>query len=68
MLGEAGLLLTGFEQLNAFHGNTLLNYKENIGQFRTKMDYFVGNPPYGTKILPQIVHKKIELQKEEEKF
>jgi type I restriction enzyme M protein len=59
VLGEAGLLLTGFENLNAFHGNTLLNYNENIGQFRTMMDYFVGNPPYGVKILQKDDYEKI---------
>lgn len=51
VLGEAGLLLAGFEMITAYHGNTLLNYKENIGQHRGQMDYVVGNPPYGTKIL-----------------
>jgi type I restriction-modification system DNA methylase subunit len=51
VLGEAGLLLAGFESITAYHGNTLLNYKENIGQHRNLMDYVVGNPPYGTKIL-----------------
>tara|TARA_Y100001960_G_C14781985_1_gene887544 strand:- start:8527 stop:10158 length:1632 start_codon:yes stop_codon:yes gene_type:complete len=51
VLGEAGLLLAGFESITAYHGNTLLNYKENIGQHRNLMDYVVGNPPYGTSIL-----------------
>lgn len=64
VLGEAGLLLTGFENLKAFHANTLLDYKENIGQFRGMMDYFVGNPPYGVKILQKDDYEKVKTMDE----
>lgn len=60
VLGEAGLLLAGFESISAYHGNTLLNYKENIGKHRGTMDYVVGNPPYGAKILQEEDFEKIK--------
>lgn len=51
ILGEAGLMLAGFENLTAYHGDTLLKYNGNIGQHRGQMDYVVGNPPYGAEVL-----------------
>lgn len=51
ILGEAGLLLAGFQYINSYHGNTLLNYNENIGKHRKKMDYVIGNPPYGQQVM-----------------
>lgn len=60
VLGEAGLLLAGFEAITAYHGNTLLNYKENIGKHRGLMDYVLGNPPYGTKILQENDYNEIK--------
>lgn len=66
ILGEAGLLLAGFQYINAYHGNTLLNYAELIGQHRTKMDYVVGNPPYGTSILEDKSYTEIKRLMNEE--
>lgn len=60
VLGEAGLLLAGFEVITAYHGNTLLNYKENIGKHRGLMDYVLGNPPYGAKILEENDYDEIK--------
>lgn len=69
VLGEAGLMLAGFEHLNAFHGDTLLKYKENIGQYRGQMDYVIGNPPYGSKILQQDTYELIKkLENDEERW
>lgn len=60
VLGEAGLLLAGFEFITAYHANTLLNYKENIGKHRNQMDYVVGNPPYGAQILEEYDYNAIK--------
>ena len=62
MLGEVGLLMTGFEKINSYCANTLSEFDDNIGQYLPGakindgsifkgMDYFVGNPPYGSEIL-----------------
>lgn len=69
VLGEAGLMLAGFDQLNAYHGDTLLKYLENIGQHRGEMDYVIGNPPYGDKILQKETYEVIEkLEKDEDRW
>ena len=68
ILGEAGLLLAGFEHITAYHGDTLLDYIQNIGQHRGQMDYFVGNPPYGAQILQDYTYKEIKAQEGEEKI
>lgn len=71
MLGEVGLLMAGFDQISSYRANTLLEYHKNIGQHEpgkdlegniTKkgMDYFVGNPPYGSKILQKEDYETIK--------
>jgi len=49
LMGEVGLLLAGYENLNVFHANTITEYNQNIGKYRNTMDIVVGNPPYGLK-------------------
>lgn len=69
ILGEAGLMLAGFEHLHAYHGDTLLNYIDNIGQHRGEMDYVIGNPPYGDKILQAATYELIKnFENEQERW
>lgn len=49
LMGEVGLLLSGLELLNIYNGNSITEYKDNIGQHRQELDIVIGNPPYGLK-------------------
>ena len=60
MLGEVGLLMAGFNKITSHNDNTLLAYYNNIGQQAGKIDYFVGNPPYGAKILQEDDYQAIK--------
>lgn len=69
ILGEAGLLLSGLQNINAYHGDTLLEYykgkddgEEKIGQHRGMLDFFFGNPPYGVNVLKQNIYDEILTQ------
>lgn len=46
--GEANLLLHGFlHRTQAYHGNTITEFSEKIGQWLNKLNYMFVNPPYG---------------------
>lgn len=46
--GEANLLLHGLlHRTQAYHGNTIDEFSEKIGQWLNKINYMFVNPPYG---------------------
>lgn len=49
VMGELNLMFKGFTNHVSFNANSITEYMENIGQYRQKFRYVVGNPPYGLK-------------------
>lgn len=49
VMGELNLMFKGFTNHISFNANSINEYMENLGQYRQKFRYAVGNPPYGLK-------------------
>jgi len=49
VMGELNLMFKGFTNHVSFNANSITEYMENLGQYRQKFRYAVGNPPYGLK-------------------
>lgn len=49
VMGELNLMFKGFTNHVSFNANSITEYMENIGKYRQKFRYAVGNPPYGLK-------------------
>ncbi|MBC7475303.1 MAG: N-6 DNA methylase [Candidatus Sericytochromatia bacterium] len=49
VMGELNLMFKGFTNHISFNANSITEYMKNLGQYRKKFRYAVGNPPYGLK-------------------
>ncbi len=49
VMGELNLMFKGFTNHISFNANSITEYSGNIGLYRNKFRYAVGNPPYGLK-------------------